>query len=160
MAKNNTKNLTVGSPTGLILSFMLPLLFGMLFQQFYSMVDTVVMGKFLGLDALAGVGSTGSICFLVLGLCNGICAGFAIPVAQKSGQQNFESLRRFVGNMIWLSSIIALIVTLVTTCLCRQFLIWMRTPEETFDYALTYIFVIFLGMVYQSSPTAYKNSEQ
>ena len=69
MVKNNTKNLTVGSPMGLMLSFMLPLLFGMLFQQFYSMVDTVVVGKFLGLDALAGVGSTGSICFLVRHLC-------------------------------------------------------------------------------------------
>ena len=146
MVKNNTKNLTVGSPMGLMLSFMLPLLFGMLFQQFYSMVDTVVVGKFLGVDALAGVGSTGSICFLVLGLCNGICAGFAIPVAQKFGQQNFESLRRFVGNMIWLSAVIALIVTLVTTGLCRQLLIWMHTPEETFDYAQTYIFIIFLGI--------------
>ena len=146
MAKTSTKNLTVGSPTGLMLSFMFPLLFGMLFQQFYSMVDTVVVGKFLGLDALAGVGSTGSICFLVLGLCNGICAGFAIPVAQKFGQQNFESLRRFVGNMIWLSAVIALLVTLVTTGLCRQLLIWMHTPEETFDYAQTYIFIIFLGI--------------
>ena len=86
MAKNATRDLTTGAPMKLLLAFMLPLLFGLLFQQFYSMVDTVVVGKFLGVDALAGVGSTGSVNFLVLGLCNGVCAGFAIPVAQKFGQ--------------------------------------------------------------------------
>ena len=129
MAKNATRDLTVGSPMKLILSFMLPLLFGLLFQQFYSMVDTVVVGKFLGVDALAGVGSTGSINFLVLGLCNGVCAGFAIPVAQKFGQKDFEGLRRFVGNMIWLGTVIALIVTLATTTLCASILRWMDTPE-------------------------------
>lgn len=146
MAKNTVKDLTVGSPMKLILSFMLPLLFGLLFQQFYSMVDTVVVGKFLGVDALAGVGSTGSINFMVLGLCNGICAGFAIPVAQKFGQKDFEGLRRFVGNMIWLGTVIALIVTLATTTLCASILRWMDTPEETFSFAYDYIWVIFLGI--------------
>lgn len=146
MAKSSVKDLTVGSPMKLILSFMLPLLFGLLFQQFYSMVDTVVVGKFLGVDALAGVGSTGSVNFLVLGLCNGVCAGFAIPVAQKFGQKDFDGLRKFVGNMIWLGSIIALVVTLTTTTLCEQILRWMDTPEETFSYAYDYIWVIFLGI--------------
>ncbi len=146
MAKSTVKDLTVGSPMKLILSFMLPLLFGLLFQQFYSMVDTVVVGKFLGVDALAGVGSTGSINFMVLGLCNGVCAGFAIPVAQKFGQKDFEGLRRFVGNMIWLGIAIALLVTLLTTTLCGQILRWMDTPEETFSHAYNYIWVIFLGI--------------
>ena len=146
MAKNATRDLTVGSPMKLILSFMLPLLFGMLFQQFYSMVDTVVVGKFLGVDALAGVGSTGSINFMVLGMCNGVCAGFAIPVAQKFGQKDFEGLRRFVGNMIWLGGAIALIVTVFTTTLCGQILRWMNNPQETFSYAYSYIWVIFLGI--------------
>lgn len=146
MADSRMRDLTTGSPMKLILSFMLPLMFGLLFQQFYSMVDTIVVGKFLGVDALAGVGSTGSINFLVLGLCNGICAGFAIPVAQKFGQKDFEGLRRFVGNMIWLSCFIALTVTLATTALCRDILIWMDTPADTFSYAYDYIFVIFLGI--------------
>ena len=135
MAKNTTRDLTVGSPMKLILSFMLPLLFGLLFQQFYSMVDTVVVGKFLGVDALAGVGSTGSINFLVLGLCNGVCAGFAIPVAQKFGQKDFEGLRRFVGNMIWLGTAIALIVTLATTTLCASIVRLMDTRVEAVSYA-------------------------
>ena len=144
MAQAKTKDLTQGSPLKLMVSFMLPILFGMLFQQFYSMVDTVVVGNFIGVDALAGVGSTGSINFLVLGLCNGICAGFAIPVAQKFGQRDFDGLRRFVGNMVWLSVGIAGVVTLITTVLCRRILGWMGTPEEVFDYAYHYIFIIFL----------------
>lgn len=146
MAKNKTQDLTVGSPVKLMLGFIGPLLFGLLFQQFYSMVDTLVVGKTLGVDALAGVGSTGSISFLVLGLCNGICAGFSIPVAQKFGQKDEEGLRRFVGNMIWLGAVIALVVTVVTTCLCRRILTWMDTPQETFRYAYEYIWVIFLAI--------------
>ena len=146
MSRSSVRDLTVVSPMKLVLSFMLPLLFGLLFQQFYSMVDTVVVGKFLGVDALAGVGSTGSVNFLVLGLCNGVCAGFAIPVAQKFGQKDFDGLRRFVGNMVWLGTAIALIVTLATTALCDPILRWMDTPEETFSYAYDYIWVIFLGI--------------
>lgn len=146
MNQTRTRELTVGSPMKLILRFMLPLIFGLLFQQFYSMVDTIVVGKFLGVDALAGVGSTGSINFLVLGLVNGICAGFAIPVAQKFGQRDFEGLRRFVGNMIWLGSAVALVVTVATTVLCRQILVWMHSPADIFQYAYDYIFLIFLGI--------------
>lgn len=146
MARNATQDLTVGSPGKLMFSFMMPLIFGLLFQQFYSMVDTLVVGRYLGVDALAGVGSTGSISFLVLGLCNGICAGFAIPVAQKFGQKDMDGLRRFVGNMILLGIVIAAAVTLATTLLCRRILLWMRTPEETFSYAHDYIFLIFLGI--------------
>ena len=146
MSKEHTKDMTVGAPLPIILSFMLPLLLGLLFQQFYSMVDTVVVGNFLGMEALAGVGSTGSINFLVLGLCNGVCAGFAIPVAQKFGEKDTQGLRNFVGNMIWLGSLIALIVTLITTVGCEEILVAMDTPEDTFRYAYDYIFLIFLGI--------------
>ena len=146
MTNNRTRDLTVGSPMRLVLSFMLPLTFGLLFQQLYSMLDTMVVGKLLGVEALAGVGSTGSINFLVLGLCNGICAGFAIPVAQKFGQKSYDDLRRFVGNMIWLTASIALTVTLVTTSLCRHVLTWMGTPAEVFSYAYDYIFIIFMAI--------------
>ena len=146
MSKEHTKDMTVGAPLPIILSFMLPLLLGLLFQQFYSMVDTVVVGNFLGMEALAGVGSTGSINFLVLGLCNGVCAGFAIPVAQKFGEKDTQGLRNFVGNMIWLGGLIALIVTLITTVGCKEILAAMDTPEDTFRYAYDYIFLIFLGI--------------
>ena len=85
MAGSSAKDMTVGSPMKLILGFAVPLLFGFLFQQFYSVVDTIIVGKTLGVDALAGVGATGSVNFLVIGFCMGVCNGFAIPVAQKFG---------------------------------------------------------------------------
>ena len=69
----------------IIIGFAIPLLLGMLFQQFYSLVDTVIVGKTLGVDALAAVGSTGSINFLIIGFCMGVCAGFTIPIAQRCG---------------------------------------------------------------------------
>ena len=78
-----SKDLTEGNPMKLILGFGIPLLFGMLFQQFYNMVDSIIVGKMLGVNALAAVGSTGSINFMILGFCIGICNGFAIPVAQS-----------------------------------------------------------------------------
>lgn len=146
MTKSVTTDLSVGSPMKLILNFMTPLFLGLVFQQLYSMVDTMVVGKFLGVDALAGVGSTGSLNFLVLGLCTGVCMGFAIPVAQKFGAKDYDGLRKFVGNMIWLGTIIALLSAALTTALCRRFLVWMHTPEEVFDYAYSYIVVIFLGI--------------
>lgn len=146
MTKNHTREMTQGAPMPLLVSFILPLLLGLLFQQFYSMVDTVVVGKYLGMEALAGVGSTGSISFLVLGLCNGVCAGFAIPVAQKFGERDYTGLRGMVGNMIWLGTAIALSVTLVTVLACDWILELMRTPVETFSYAYDYILIIFLGI--------------
>lgn len=80
-----TKDLTKGNPMKLIISFAVPLLFGFLFQQFYNLVDTMIVGRFLGVDDLAAVGSTGSINFLVIGFCMGVCNGFAIPVSHKFG---------------------------------------------------------------------------
>ena len=146
MPKERTRDMTVGAPMPILLAFITPLLLGLLFQQFYAMVDTVVVGNFLGMEALAGVGSTGSISFLVLGLCNGICAGFAIPVAQKFGEKDYEGLRDFVGNMIWLGIVLSAIITLATTLGCRAILTTMNTPESTFSFAYDYIFLIFLAI--------------
>ena len=103
MAKTASRNLTTGSPTRLVIGFLLPLLGGLLFQQLYNMVDTLVVGRFLGMDALAGVGSTSSVNFLVLGFCIGICNGFVIPVAQKFGERDYPGLKRFVVNAILLA---------------------------------------------------------
>lgn len=100
--KSKMKNLTEGSPAKLIIGFAIPMFLGMLFQQFYSMVDTMIVGKFLGLKPLAGVGSTGSLNFMVIGFCIGVCNGFAIPVAQKFGAKDDSALRRFVANATWL----------------------------------------------------------
>lgn len=146
MAKTTVRDLTQGSPMKLILGFMLPLLLGMLFQQFYNMVDTIIVGRYVGLDALAGVGSTGSINFLVLGFVIGVCAGFAIPVAQKFGSKSIDELKKYVGNTIWISILFAAVLTVITCLLCGKILEWMNTPQDVFREAYDYIFVIFLGI--------------
>ena len=95
-----TKDLTKGSPMKLIISFAVPLLFGFLFQQFYNLVDTMIVGRFLGVDDLAAVGSTGSINFLVIGFCMGVCNGFAIPVSHKFGAGDYVGMRKYVANCL------------------------------------------------------------
>lgn len=146
MSRSAAKDLTRGSPMKLILGFMLPLLLGMLFQQFYNMVDTMIVGKYLGPLALAGVGSTGSINFCVLGFVSGLCAGFAIPVAQKFGAENYAELKKYVGATVWVSVGFAVVLTAATSLLCGNILTWMKTPSDAFSEAYNYIFVIFLGI--------------
>ncbi len=146
MAKNATKDMTTGSPMKLILQFGIPLFFGMLFQQFYNMMDTVIVGKFLGVNALAAVGATGSINFMVIGFCMGVCNGFAIPVAQQFGAGDYRALRKYVANSVWLSIGFAGAMTVAVCALCRQILTWMNTPADIMGGAYNYIFVIFLGI--------------
>ena len=105
MAKSDIRDMTTGSPFQLILGFAVPMLLGLLFQQFYSMVDTIIVGKYLGVSALASVGSTSSINFMIIGFCTGVCSGFSIPVAQKFGAGDHHGLRCFVANAGWLSLI-------------------------------------------------------
>ena len=107
------KDMTKGSPMRLILGFAVPLMFGLLFQQFYSMVDAIIVGHYLGVDALAAVGATGSVNFLIIGFCMGVCSGFAIPVAQEFGARHEENLRKYVANCVWLSLIFAAVMNRV-----------------------------------------------
>ena len=98
-----SKSMTSGNPLKLILAFSIPLLLGNLFQQFYNIVDTAIVGQTLGSVALAGVGSSSSVQFLVLGFCQGICQGFSIPVAQKFGADEIDEMRKYVfnGGVFW-----------------------------------------------------------
>lgn len=141
-----TKDMTTGSPVRLIISFAIPMFLGMLFQQFYSMVDTVIVGKYLGVNPLAGVGSTTSLNFMVIGFCTGVCNGFAIPVAQMFGAREESRLRRFVTNGAWLCIGFSVIMTLSVVTACRPILRMMNTPAEIFDYAYIYIVIIFWGI--------------
>ena len=141
-----TKDMTHGSPVKLILGFALPLLAGMLFQQLYNLVDAMIVGRFLGVTALAGVGATGSINFLVLGVCMGGCAGFSIPVAQRFGAREESRMREFVANGVILSAAFAAVITTLTVCFCRDILTMMNTPQDCFEEAYLYIVVIFAGI--------------
>ena len=100
MARTMNRDLTQGSPMKLLLGFSLPLLGGFMFQQLYSFVDTAIVGRFLGYDALAAVGSTGALNFLINGFCMGLCSGFSIPIAQAKGAQDDAEMRRFIMHSV------------------------------------------------------------
>lgn len=140
------KDLTVGSPMKLILGFAFPMFLGLLFQQFYSLVDTMIVGKYLGVDPFAGVGSTGSLNFIVIGFCMGLCSGFSVPISQSFGAKDFRMLRKMVTNSVWLCVFFSAIFTTLMLVFCRPVLTLMNTPENIFEYAYIYIFIIFAGI--------------
>src|SRR5574344_2887424 len=109
-----TKDLTEGKPFSLIFKFALPLLAGNLFQQLYNLVDAIIVGKFLGINALSGVGASASINFLIFGFCIGTCGGFAIPVAQQFGAKNYSCMRTYIAAAAFLSACIAAVMTAET----------------------------------------------
>lgn len=143
---DSTRDMTQGNPMSLILGFSIPLLFGLLFQQFYSLVDTIIVGKCIDVQALAAVGSTGSVNFLIIGFCMGVCNGFAIPVAQRFGAGDYAGLRKMVFTGAWLAAAFAAVMTILVTFLCGHILTLMRTPEDIYAQAYRYIFIIFLGI--------------
>ena len=144
--RSTIKDMTNGSPAKLILGFAVPMLMGLLFQQFYSMVDTIIVGKFLGVDALASVGSTSAINFMINGFVIGVCTGFSIPVAQRFGAQDYKDMRRFVANAGWIASCFAVVMTVIVCLMTRQILVWMQTPDNIIDGAYSYIFFVFAGI--------------
>ena len=149
MTKNNTRDMTEGRPLKLIWQFAIPLIFGNLFQQLYNMVDTVIVGRALGLNALTAVGATGPVNFLIIGFALGTCNGLAIPVARQFGAKRYDSMRSYVMNAAYLSIGLAVVLTLLTTLLCDNILTWMKTPEEIFQGSYDYFFVICLGIPLQ-----------
>ena len=141
-----TKDLTKGRPLPQILSFGLPVLFGYLFQQLYNVVDSAIVGKTLGGAALAAVGSTGAINFLVVGFCCGVCGGFAIPVAHQFGAGDHQELRRYVTGGVWLCAAIGLVLTASTVMMCDGILVAMHTPADIYARSYAYIHTIFMGL--------------
>ena len=104
------------------------------------MMDTVIVGKFLGVHALASVGSTGSVNFMIIGFCMGVCNGFAIPVAQQFGAGDYHNLRKYAANSVWLAIAFAGVMTVTVCVFCRQILMWMDTPSDIMEGAYDYIF--------------------
>lgn len=141
-----TKDMTEGKPLKLILQFAIPLILGGLLQQLYGIVDTIVVGKLISAQALAAVGSVGSIHSFIFGFCTAMCEGFAIPVAQQFGAKNYSSMRRFVANAAWLCIILSVLITSGSLLLCRSILTVMNTPEDIFSDAYIYIMIGFAGI--------------
>ncbi len=138
--------MTEGNSLKLILQFMFPLLIGNIFQQTYNMVDSAIVGRTLGADALAAVGASSSVQFLILGFCIGICAGFAIPIAQQFGAGNFGLMRRYIFHTAVLAVVFCAMITIICSILTGQILHLMQTPDDIFEGAWQYLLVIFLGI--------------
>ena len=141
-----TKDMTQGSPLRLILAFAVPLMLGSLFQQFYNLADTIIVGRFVGVDALAAVGSVGGLNYLVLGFVNGIACGFSIPISWTFGAKDYSQMRRYTANTVWLSIVFAVVLTIVTVALTRPILVWTNTPANIIDLADIYVRTIFWGI--------------
>lgn len=141
-----SKEMTSGPSLPLILNFTLPLLLGNLLQQTYSLVDAAIVGKFLGINALASVGASTSVVFLILGFCNGCCSGFGIPVAQKFGARDYMTMRRLVSVSLKLAGVMSVGIALVTSLLCAYILHSMQTPDNIFDGAYQYLLITFIGI--------------
>lgn len=138
--------MTSGSPAKMIFHFTLPIFIGNVFQQFYSMADTVIVGKFIGTKALAAVGSTGTIMFLINGFVLGMTAGFTVLTAQKFGAGDMKAMRQTVGSAALLGIIMSVILTAVGMLGMRPLLTFMQTPDDIFRDAYAYIMVICAGI--------------
>ena len=139
-------DMTAGSPSKIILNFTIPIFIGNIFQQFYNMADTVIVGKFVGTGALAAVGSVGTIVFLIIGFLQGLTAGFSVLTAQRYGAGDMTNMRKSVGTACFLSVIITVVMTAGSMASMKSLLLFMNTPEDIFADAYAYIMIICGGI--------------
>lgn len=140
------KDMTKGSPFRLILTFTIPLIIGNVFQQLYNMVDAVIVGRFVGVNALAAVGMSGSIVFLILGFLNGLTTGFTVLTSRTFGAGNMDGMKKSVYSASVLAVAVTVILTLISITGLKGLLSLMNTPEEIYKDAYQYLFVVFLGI--------------
>ena len=141
-----TKTLTQGNPAKLIFFFAMPLIIGNIFQQFYSMADTLIVGRTIGVNALAAVGCTGSITFFIIGFVNGLTSGLSIITAQKFGSGNEHAVRKSFAAGILISVAAAIIFTILAVFLARPLLELLQTPNEIIEDAYAYLVIVFMGI--------------
>ena len=143
-------DMTQGKPVKVLLGFTIPVFIGNVFQQFYNMVDAVVVGKFVGTKALAAVGSTGTIIFLIIGFLLGLTAGFTVLTAQKYGAGKMDEMRQTVGNALILTALISAVMTAVSMTGMHALLKFMHTPDDIFKDAYAYVMIICGGIFAQA----------
>lgn len=142
----SVSDMTVGSPLRQITKFALPLILGYILQQMYLVIDAAIVGRWVGVGALAAVGASSSIMFLVMGFCNGACAGFAIPVAQSFGAKDYSKMRLYVANAVRISAVMATVVTLLSLMFCRRILQMVNTPADIFHDAYIFLMLQFAAI--------------
>ena len=142
----SVSDMTVGSPLRQITKFALPLILGYILQQMYLVIDAAIVGRWIGVGALAAVGASSSIMFLVMGFCNGACAGVAIPVAQSFGAKDYSKMRLYVANAVRISAVMATVVTLLSLMFCRRILQMVNTPADIFHDAYIFLMLQFAAI--------------
>ena len=140
-------DMTKGNPAKLVLAFTIPILIGNLFQQFYSMVDTAIVGQFVGVGALAAVGATGGVIFLVQGFVNGLTHGFSVIVSQRYGANDEVGIKKATATSIYLSAIATVVLTIICVVLAKPVLQLMNTPADILEDATSYVTIFFGGLV-------------
>jgi len=143
----STKELTIGNPFKLITLFMFPIFIGNLFQQFYHFVDTLIVGRIIGIEALAAVGVTGPLIFFVISFIFAATQGFSVITAQQFGARNYDLMRKSFAASIILSTILTIVITALSLPFTRQMLILLQTPENILDGAEVYLFIMFAGII-------------
>ncbi len=142
----NINDMTVGSPSKDILRFALPLILGYILQQMYLVIDAAIVGRWIGVDALAAVGASSSVMFIIMGFCNGSCAGFAIPIAQAFGAKDYVKMRTYVANAMRIAVVMAVVTTAISGMLCTKILRVVNTPHDIFNDAWTFLFLQFMAI--------------
>ena len=137
------ESMTEGAPSRAILKFAIPLILGYLLQQMYLIIDAAIVGRWIGVGALAAVGASSSIMFLIMGFCNGSCAGFSIPIAQAFGAGDYHKMRCYVSNAMRIALVLAIVITLLSCLLCDKILQIVNTPKEIFHDAYIFLFLQF-----------------
>ncbi|OON95889.1 MAG: MATE family efflux transporter [Candidatus Epulonipiscioides saccharophilum] len=145
-----TLDMTKGNPLKLLLLFSVPLIIGNIFQQIYAIVDTIIVGKFVGSLALAGVGTTGSMFFLINSLIIGMSSGFSVLVSQRFGAKDIKGVKYAVASAIKLTIVITIVVTFIMLGVIDPLLEFMNTPSDIYNYADTYISIIITGIFTQT----------
>lgn len=141
-----SNSMTQGNPLKVMLQFAFPLLIGNLLQQTYNIIDAAIVGQSLGAQALASVGASTSVQFLVLGFCMGSCTGFGIPVAKYFGAGDLKHMKNIIFNGAVLTAVIAVIITVLCTLLCPWILQILSVQSDIYANAYSYLMIIFLGL--------------
>ena len=147
MSADTTNDMTSGSPVRLILQFMIPVCLGNIFQQFYNVADSIVAGQFIGVNALAAIGSTGSLMFFVTGWLNGLSSGFAILVSQRFGARRYDQMRHYVAMSIYLAAAFAIVMTAGLLILNEPILRMMNFSDEIMPDVTAYMGIIYAGLI-------------
>mgnify|MGYP001771564526 CR=1 FL=1 len=145
--KSYVKDMTKGNPTGLLLTFMLPMVVGNVFQQLYNMVDSMIVGKYVGADALAAVGATGSLNFLIFSLCGGMANGIGIIISQYFGAGNDNGVKKAIANAVYIMATSALLMGVIGLVFSRKLLIFLNTPENILDDSVLYMQIMCIGIL-------------